>query len=502
MTGFEGTRALLRLERLRWQTGWHNALHASDGAGRRRVIRAGVLVCIVAGGLLWLASDTLGAGGAGRASAAVVRGACATALFVSLLLLADGARRASRGPADPFAASLETVWLPAAGVGAGALAVRGVVRAALALAPFGWAPLIATSGAGIGRGTVHTALLAAAGLGFVLLGDAAGSLWRGAGRASRTAMASALTVAFTATLAAIVCLEAGVRPPVPGLVTVVAAPWGVLVGRGGSAAAAAFLLLAAAAALAARRRAVLHAGWTGTLPHRRMAPDAARPRTLAAPGQALLARSAARLRVQGHDALALAVVGAATAGGYVILAARPAGPAAMLSARSLPGLLFFSLLLPAIMLAELAWAPASPATWAYLRAVSARTGRPLMGPAAVTGGALLLWTVLLAGVAGVLAGWPVTLARFLSLGTALGVAGTGSSALGAMLALRLAGGTSALAPLVRYGVMTAGLGAVAVAFARTDSPATALLAAALVAAMSGWSACSIWARTELSFSES
>jgi len=501
VTGFEGTRALLRLERLRWQTGWHNALHASDGAARRRVIRAGVIVCVVAGGLLWLASDTLGAGGTGQAPAAVVRGASATALFVSLLLFADGARRASRGPADPFAASLETVWLPAAGVGAGALAVRGVVRAALALAPFGWAPLIATSGVGIGRGPVHTALLAAAGVGFVLLGDAAGSLWRGAGRASRTAMASALAVAFTVTLAAIVCLEAGVRPPVPGLVTVVAAPWGVLLGRGGSVAAPAFLLLAAAAALAARQRAVLHAGWTGTL-HRRTAPDGVRPRTLVAPGYALLVRSAARLRVQGHDALALAVVGAATAAGYVILAAKPAGPAAMLSARSLPVLLFFSLLLPGIMLAELAWAPGSPATWTYVRAVSARTGRPLVGAAAVTGGALLLWTILLGGLAGVLAGWPVTLGRFLSLGTALAVAGTGSSALGAMLALRLAGGTSALAPLVRYAVMTAGLAAVAVAFARTHSPATALLAAALVAGMSAWGARSVWARTELSLSES
>lgn len=471
---------LLRLERLRWQTGWANALASPRREDRLRVLRSVLALGVAGSALVWLASGALAAAGSGGGDDPAT-GAAVASMFCAFLFV-DGIRR---GREDGAERRVSEEWMVAVGVPVPARAARDTAASLLAAVPYAWIPVLGLAGLAPGIGASHRVLLLLPGLAASVLGFGMGSVLR---VLPRRAVAIALGAVSLLVAVALGDVAAFAADPgwarSRGLEALARGPWPALLGPRGP---LLLPLLAVAAVVLGGAGRTYGLGRLGWAPFDAAGPRVRRGKHVAVVasgslGRTLFRREGARLG-EGlrREALPIAVVAAGTLAAYWVKSLG-AGPGFVAGA-SLAWTVGFATLLPAIMLVEIAWADEDPESRAYLRAVSAAEDRACHLRLGVAILALAAWQLLVSGVV-------VGLTRSLALGAghALLAAGAGAAALSlgaaaSALALRAGAGATGGGRLLRYAATAAGAWLGPVTLMRSGSPA--LAAAVCVLCLAG-----------------
>ena len=484
-------RALLRLERLRWQTGWANDLRSTARGPRLRVLKALVGVVTISAALVWLAVRTVEslAGGAplppGAADAAA-----GLALLLSLLLAMDGMR------AGAARADRRERWLAAVGVPVETLADRSLAAAVARTLPICWVPLLALAGA-MGPATpAAPLLLSLLGVAFALGGQAFGVTLRRAGAAARRAGVVAVAAVAALVLAGLVASAAGETGP-PWIGDALALPWGTLSREpwiwSTPAIAGAALWLTRRAILAdLLRDGILNPASRGAAAARHRTPDLHAPRW-----RTLLETEARRLtRRSVHDAVAIGFLAVATVAMLYVRTLRPDGGGGMVTAQGGASLAFIGLLLPAAVVAELVWGRDRLRLWIYARAGSAGPSAVLFAQVALAFALLAGWGVFVAAVVGLVrmdaGGVPLLFAS--ASAAAAGFTGGGAAGAAAALAVRASeGGTG---HLIRYAGLVLGGSLPVLAYRVSASPSLAAAVGVALLLAGAWAAVAALVRAQ------
>jgi hypothetical protein len=489
-------RALLALElrRIGWKMG--NAV---------RELRSVLLLVVLLGALAWLAHRAVPAllaemrtgaeavRSAGTLHAVLAGEVAMGATFLSVLALISGLNPApQKNPQLARMLRLREQYLRGAGVPPGVLAVREVAGQLL------WQPLVALLFALLIFGSVwlllaplHRALLVLALTAVLLLGVAAGRVWRFGGVRGRLAVGVPLGVLALQTLLYSIFAEGHFAPELKRAVLrwdFHLAPWRLLLGAAAGPLACVLLFAGAlVAALSSARWAYARMGWE--MPGGAAADGAAAESVevgglvvVRGPVASLVLRDARRLtRLSTAERLALGYFLLIPLLQFVFLSWQsPAVVQTLLDPARVHWLGTVVGVLPAISLSAVLWDKDTRATWAWHRTTLAAPERLVELRAGVLGVFALLYVVLLAGLA-FAAGGGAGAFRLMLWALPATAAATCATALTTLVRLRLGQLGSPPAQIASLLIVVALSAAPGLLQAKTGHPALALALALLLA---------------------